>query len=191
MSHKEAANNISLKAKELKIRFPSIWDDAKILQTCGATMMTFRLDDGFDDVQTLNQLIETYGVHETKDTIERKRSIDIIDVDENIKTEDTVSKLENVVKKVKKSETVLNEKNRAIAEAVREMAEIYFKNGDSRKGGVFSKAAKSIRETDAVIANKKTALALKGIGKGIAGYIEEKIETGNIKKLEELRAGIA
>lgn len=57
--------------------------------------------------------------------------------------------------------------------------------------GVFSKAAKAIRESSLHITSAKTAMSLKGIGKGIAGYIEEFLETGQIKKLEEMRAGFA
>jgi hypothetical protein len=38
-------------------------------------------------------------------------------------------------KKVKKSEIVANEFNRPAAEAIKEMADIYFKNKDNRKGG--------------------------------------------------------
>jgi DNA polymerase/3'-5' exonuclease PolX len=103
-----------------------------------------------------------------------------------------------------------------------EMADIYFKNSDARKGGkfdahvdarlitcnvsyietcehkskcihagVFSKAAKAIREADFAITDGKSATALKGVGKGIATYIQELIDTGMIEKLEELRAGIA
>ena len=37
------------------------------------------------------------------------------------------------------------------------------------KGGVFSKGAKAIRECETAITTKKEALALKGVGKGIAG----------------------
>lgn len=57
--------------------------------------------------------------------------------------------------------------------------------------GVFSKAAKAIREADFVITDKKSAMKLPGVGKGIAGYIEELQENGSIKHLEELRAGTA
>ncbi len=57
--------------------------------------------------------------------------------------------------------------------------------------GVFSKAAKALRECETEITTEKQALALPGVGKGIAKYIMEKINTGNITKLEELRAGYA
>jgi DNA polymerase/3'-5' exonuclease PolX len=72
-----------------------------------------------------------------------------------------------------------------------EMAKIYFQNKEARKGGVFSKAAKALRECETPITTAKEALALKGIGKGIANYIQEVLDSGSIKKLEELRAGIA
>jgi hypothetical protein len=57
--------------------------------------------------------------------------------------------------------------------------------------GVFSKAAKAIRECETLIRNAKEAMKLKGVGKGVAGYIEEMLTTGKINKLEELRAGTA
>lgn len=57
--------------------------------------------------------------------------------------------------------------------------------------GVFSKAAKAIRECETYISNKKDAMELKGVGKGIATYVEEMLEKGCIMKLEELRAGNA
>lgn len=50
-----------------------------------------------------------------------------------------------------------------------EIAAAYFKNGDKMKGSVFSKGAKAIRECEIPITTKKEALALKGVGKGIAG----------------------
>ena len=54
---------------------------------------------------------------------------------------------------------------------MKEIASAYFKNGDRMKGGVFSKGAKAIRECETPIVTKKEALALKGVGKGIAGEI--------------------
>lgn len=56
---------------------------------------------------------------------------------------------------------------------------------------MFSKGAKAIRECDFVITDKKSAMKLPGVGKGIAGYIEELRTAGSIKHLEELRSGMA
>lgn len=56
---------------------------------------------------------------------------------------------------------------------------------------MFSKAAKAIRECDFVITDKKSAMKLPGVGKGIAGYIDELQTAGSIKHLEELRSGMA
>ena len=57
--------------------------------------------------------------------------------------------------------------------------------------GVFSKAAMALRNAETEITSKKDGMALKGIGKGIASYIEEFLETKMITRLEELRAGVA
>ncbi len=57
--------------------------------------------------------------------------------------------------------------------------------------GVFSKGAKALRECETEITTLKEAMALKGVGKGIAGYVMEMINTGVITKLEEIRAGYA
>lgn len=56
---------------------------------------------------------------------------------------------------------------------------------------MFSKGAKAIREADFLITDKKAAMKLPGVGKGIAGYIEELKDSGSIRQLEELRAGTA
>lgn len=40
------------------------------------------------------------------------------------------------------------------------------------KGGVYSKGAKAIRECETPIITKKEALALKGVGKGMAGKLD-------------------
>jgi hypothetical protein len=42
------------------------------------------------------------------------------------------------------------------------------------KGGVYSKGAKAIRECETPIITKKEALALKGVGKGMAGKLSIK-----------------
>ena len=52
-----------------------------------------------------------------------------------------------------------------------EISTAYFQNGDKMKGGVYSKGAKAIRDCETQIVTKKEALALKGVGKGIAGMI--------------------
>jgi len=56
---------------------------------------------------------------------------------------------------------------------------------------VFGKAAKALRECPTYISCTKEAMALKGVGKGIAGYIQEYLDNGSIVKLEELRGGVA
>lgn len=52
-----------------------------------------------------------------------------------------------------------------------EISAAYFQNGDKMKGGVYSKGAKAIRDCETQIVTRKEALALKGVGKGMAGAI--------------------
>jgi len=192
---REVALTLSKKASESKVRFPKVWDDARILQDCGKTLMLFKDESGCFDVDgALDSLIETYGVESSADTqvhqsvsVSKKRKSDETAIGSN-EDEDPES---NKKAKIKKSEIVAVEENRPIATAIAEMSSIYFKNGDPRKGGVFSKAAKAIRECDVILKTKKDCMKLKGVGKGIAGYIEELLEKGSIEKLEHLRAGTA
>ena len=79
--------------------------------------------------------------------------------------------------------------NTGVYEAIREIGGEYFKAGENFKGGVFSKAAKAIREHDAHLTTSKDAQKLKGIGKGVGGMIEEYAQQGYIEKLEKLKAG--
>ena len=150
-------------------------------------LMTTRTDGVFDEEEALSELISKHGVEETQ--IEKKRkSMDGDDVNESKDNEEVDE--DKPTKKTKKSNFVC-EDNREVGEAIMEMAGIYFKNSDARKGGVFSKAAKAMRECDFKITTKKEAMSLKGVGKGIAGYIEEYLDSKMIVRLEEMRAGEA
>lgn len=190
-------------AATLSISFKSIDYFVQLLHRSG---------DAFDKKAALQELIEQYGVdqQEAKKTDRESSSPD--KKRKRVKKEDeggSLSPLPDSNKKPKKTEIVQVEENRAAAEAIHEMGVIYFKNKDMRKGGtiafiyfsqicngidstgVFSKAAKAIRECEFPIKNAKDAMKLKGVGKGIGGYVEELLETGVIEKLEELRAGVA
>ena len=154
--------------------------------------MLFRKDGtDFDLDAALECLAEKYGIEEPvteQRDGEGKKSKKRKKADGN---EDNEEGAEEKPKKEKKTSVMTNEQNRAVAEAIKEMADIYFKNKDPRKGGVFSKAAKALRESETYISSAKEALKLPGVGKGIAGYITEMLEKGYITKLEELRAGSA
>ena len=164
--------------------------------------MAFRSSGEFDKDGAIAALIEKYGVDEKV----------IIKTESGKRSADDDAELdiaEKQSKKTKKSLACVCEENRCVAEAIMEMAGFYFKNGDARKGGVpsniypisvlyvigcigvFSKAAKALRDSETVIKTKKDAMLLNGIGKGIAMYVEEYLDSNVIKRLEELRAGIA
>lgn len=88
-----------------------------------------------------------------------------------------------------------NSANASLVEAFLEMSKLFFKSGDSIRGNANAKAAEAIKGIDFEI-NEDNALGLgkgkktkvAGIGKGSAEKIKEFIETGQIEKLEELRA---
>ena len=185
MNPKEAAGKLLAKAVAANVRFPKIWEETEKTRTCGAEVMMSKSDDGsFDLDAALASLIEKYGTEE-KITGKKKKKEDVIDL------EDEDNEESEKKKKVKKSDTVACEENREIAAIIKEMADVYFQNKDARKGGVFSKAAKAIRECETEISSEKEAVKLPGIGKSIGAYVQEFLNTGCITKLEELRAGTA
>jgi hypothetical protein len=89
----------------------------------------------------------------------------------------------------KKSETFVVEENRALGEALKEMADLYFAASERMKGGVYSKAAKIVSEVDHHLDCGKTAMKEKGIGKGIGAFLDELNEKGFVEKLEKMRSG--
>jgi len=191
---KEVAKKLLVSAQERNVRFPKIWNDMQLVQECGAILMANRSDGVFDVEAALEALVTKHGVEASQttesssssDISNKKRKTDTDNTDEHDEAAEQMKK-----KKEKKELVVLVEANRPIADVILEMGSIYFKNGDARKGGVFSKAAKAIREAETEITNQKDAMKLKGIGKGIAAYVEEFLETKMITRLEEMRAGTA
>eukprot|EP01039_Chlorochromonas_danica_P004333 gene4333-4754_t len=221
MNPKEAAQKLLARAREEHVRFPTVMTESQLMQTCGAALMLRRSEEGFDIEAALADIIAKHGQtksstpvpqsvdleeeeekeeeKEDKKPKRKRKAKEENDADSSAEGgeegEGEGKKAKAAKRKapvaVKKTEIVAVEENRPVAEAVLEMAKIYFENKEARKGGVFSKAAKALRDCDHVINSAKEAQKLPGIGKGIAGYIEEFLTSGSIKKLEELRAGIA
>ena len=71
----------------------------------------------------------------------------------------------------KKLETFTVEGNKAAGEALHELSSLYFQAGEANKGGVFSKAAKAVREAEVHLVDAKAIvkLKIKGVGKATAG----------------------
>jgi hypothetical protein len=177
---KEAANLLLDMATAAQIRFPKTMEAKKdLLQICASTLLSLPKldDDGYDVVNALAMLEEKFGKIEEAGN---KR-----------KNDSGEASASSPAEKKKKTEDIAVEENRSVAGAIKEMADIYFQNGDRMKGGVYSKAAKAIREATFQITSGKEAAKLKGIGKGIAGMIDEFIAKGMIVKLEEMRSGMA
>jgi hypothetical protein len=190
---KELAQKLYATCKEESVRFPKVWEESQTRTACGSELMLHRTEMGYDLDAAVDALIEKFGVEKSDPApapITGKKTKKEAKVKES-KDDDEEDEEQETKKKAKKSDTMAVEENRTVAEAIKEMADLYFRNKDNQKGGVFSKAAKAIREADFHIVDKKGAMSLKGVGKGIAGYIEELQETNVIVKLEELRAGTA
>lgn len=107
--------------------------------------MIFRSGDDYDFAGALQSLIEKYGAEEdtaappksTGEKKTKKRKKDESDANEDTVEAEEVS--EPATKAPRKADTVVEERNRPVAEAIKEMAVIYFKNKDPRKGGKYIK----------------------------------------------------
>ena len=157
------------------VKFPSALTEVQREQKCFNVGQINKNDEGIiDKNQAVEELIGLYGLEDKGD--DKKRKAD----DEK----------DSPVKQ-KKTETYAYAANEGIAVALREISGFYYKEGENFKGGVYSKAAKSIRElpTDVFAKDAKgKPIKIPGIGKGIQTLLDEFKETGQIKKLEELRA---
>lgn len=180
----------AVKAK--KVRFPTIWDEKKVKQEVFTQLLSCKIEkedgtEAFDKEQCLEQLLERYGREPEQAaaapaaTKGKKRPAEGDNGGEEGGSQSP--------SKAKKRDTVTVEQNRPVAEVLQVMADEYFKLKEPFKGGVYSKAAKAIREAESYISTSKEACKLKGIGKSIGGAIEEIVATGSCTKLEKLRAG--
>ena len=196
------------------VRWPKTWDNEEEgkkskMKAAFELMMSSKDAEGKFDIElTVEKLIAKFGAIEEPGQ-KRKAEAEAADVkaeedgadDEEDGGEDEDGKKKK--KKPKKSKKTpedkklsniyANEENRAFGDQIlKEFTSFYFASsdpGEKRKGGVFAKAAKAFREAETPVTNKKEAMALPGVGKGIAAYLEEFKEKGFCEKLEKLRAG--
>ena len=62
-----------------------------------------------------------------------------------------------------------------------------FRERDEVRGGAYNKAAAALRMHSVVITSGKEAKKLDGIGKSIAGTIDEFLDKGTVQKLEDYK----
>jgi hypothetical protein len=144
---KQAVQTLFDMAKDRTVRFPkgSDWNDSKVKQTCGATLLAMpkKEDGSFDVDAALTTLVDQYGVEKESEADKKKRKAE--EEAEDAEDDDEEGGSPSKGKKPKKEkgppkrETVVVEANRAVAYAFQEMADLYFKNGERMKGGAFSK----------------------------------------------------
>lgn len=139
-------------------------------------------------IKDLKKELETLG-GSSADCFEKSDLIDkIVEmIHKNAAAVDSKSKS----KKPKKSETYVVEENREFGEVLMEIASLYYKASEARKAGVYSKAAKVVRECEEYLDTGKRAMKEKGIGKACGAMLDELKEKGFVDKLEKMRSGDA
>lgn len=172
---KELSKKLLEMSIEASVKWPDAADEMKRLTKCFQMLTTNPKDDGGYDIDgALAELIALYGT-----TVSSKRKADSHDSTES-------------PSKQKKSETYVCEENEGIGAALLEIGKFYFKQKELMKGGVYSKAAKAVRECTYVITSGKQVSKAKdtklaGVGKGVGDLIDEFLTTGKMAKLETLR----
>lgn len=188
-----------LKAKQ--IRFPKHWDENQLKQQVLTALLACHTESGgYDANACVAQLEERFGL-EPEAAESKKRAAaadgeaegdDEEDAEDEEGGEDGEKKKKKRAKKADKpklTETFGHEHNKGMAIAIKEIGDEYFRLQDRMKGGVYSKAARALREATDPITSGKEGMKLKGIGKGVGAMIDEFLTTGMIAKLEKLRSG--
>ncbi|CAI5702490.1 hypothetical protein KXD40_003340 [Peronospora effusa] len=198
-SKKAARELLALCAKE-GVKIPT--DPVNAAVEAGTMLNATREEGEFQLDAALKEMIIKFGVKkspspkkktkkESKDDVKtekkigRKRTSDhMID-----KKPEDMDDDETKSKKPRKMAEATCKANQTLADAFVELSGFEFKRGEKFKGGTWAKVAKAIRDCDFILTCGKDALQLKGVGKSSAAKIDEFLETGTLKTLEEYRAG--
>ena len=203
---KEACEKVLEMASEQGVRFPKTWSGEeektnKMKAAFELLSVTDKMADGeFDIDAVVASLIEKFGQEPSKVGEKRKaepgedvKGEDLEEIDEADGGSPKPKKKKKDNKKIPEEQQKKNiyavEENRDFGSQLQEIADLYYKAGESRKGGTFSKGAKAFREADMHITTPKEAMTLKGVGKGMAAYLTEYQEKGFLERLEKMRAG--
>jgi hypothetical protein len=201
---KAACEKVLEKAKSTGVRFPKTWAGEeekknKMKAAFELLSLTDKTADGnFDVDAVVEKLGEKFGL-ESKVGEKRKT-----EAEEETAAGETAGnhddgdeggspkqkkKSKKIPEEQKKKNIFVVEENRDFGSQLQEIADLYYKAGESRKGGTFSKGAKAFRDAETRITTAKEAMSLKGVGKGMAAYLTEFQEKGFIERLEKMRAG--
>lgn len=190
-----------VKAKQ--IRFPKHWDENQLKQQVLTALLACHTESGgYDANACVAQLEERFGLEPEAAESKKRAAAEAADGEgdgDEEEEEEEEGGEEGETKKKKKrakkadkpklTETFGNEHNKGMAIAIKEIGDEYFRLQDRMKGGVYSKAARALREAENAITSGKEGMKLKGIGKGVGAMIDEFLSTGMIQKLEKLRSG--
>lgn len=81
--------------------------------------------------------------------------------------------------------------NKGIIDNLELLSKYYKKTGDQWRHAAYQKAVGSIKRLNYEITDAKQARKLPGVGKAIGDKIHEYLQTGKIRKVEEVRASLA
>ena len=77
--------------------------------------------------------------------------------------------------------------NAPLVGVLKELSSFAFRERDEVRGGAYNKAAAALRMHSVVITSGKEAKKLDGIGKSIAGTIDEFLDKGTVQRLEDYK----
>eukprot|EP00520_Triparma_pacifica_P010217 CAMPEP_0118658824 /NCGR_PEP_ID=MMETSP0785-20121206/14776_1 /TAXON_ID=91992 /ORGANISM="Bolidomonas pacifica, Strain CCMP 1866" /LENGTH=433 /DNA_ID=CAMNT_0006551871 /DNA_START=102 /DNA_END=1403 /DNA_ORIENTATION=+ len=165
---KEAAVKLLAASRVLNVQLPE--DDGEARIKIGTVLMS-ELGSGATDAQAiLTKIVDTYGIQETKEQV--------------------------IAAQEAAGNSCTNAENGKIMLFIKELKDLYFKEGNGQAGGSYSKAQKAIVDCPFAITldnvkhlhKKGHENKLDGIGKGTGDKIKEFLEKGTCDKLEEKRA---
>ena len=165
---KEAAVKLLAASKILKVKLPDDEDEARIKV---GTILMQECQAGTTDANAiLTKIVSVYGIEESEEEAAAAQ--------ESAGNACTVPA------------------NGGIMLMMKELKDLYFKEGNANAGGSYSKACKAVVECPFEICEdnvkhlhkKGHEFKLEGVGKGTADKMKEFLQTGTCAKLEEKRA---
>ena len=117
-----------------------------------------------------------------KSKLKKKDLCDVINKHYEVKKE-----IKQTPKIISKTPRRFSDKKESILQQIMELKDLYKIKGDTYRERAYDNGFYALKAIDVLPKTKKELIKVKGIGKAIADKIFEAIETGEIKKLKELR----
>ena len=195
---KAACEKVLEKASSLGVRFPKTWageEEKKNKMKAAFELLssTDKTSDGeFNVDAVVEKLGEKFGL-ESKAGEKRKAGPEEEDASDNsadVKDDSggggspkPKKKSKKIPEEMKKKNIFVVEENRDFGSQLQEISDLYYKAGEARKGGTFQgREGHSVRLRH--ITTTKEAMALPGVGKGMAAYLSEFRRRASLRDLK-------